>query len=117
MEWQDKILTVIVKAEEIMYSKANSEVLFCFQFCGSFILYLLFWTHSFCWFFRLNIRIRTPYGTVLMMPSTRLSVEMRALKQESFCHLVLKVLLISFWDIFGSKFVIMLLVFLILDVY
>ncbi|OMO57758.1 hypothetical protein COLO4_35120 [Corchorus olitorius] len=24
-EWQDKILTVIVKAEEIMYSKANSE--------------------------------------------------------------------------------------------
>ncbi|MBA0838780.1 hypothetical protein Goarm_004572 [Gossypium armourianum] len=25
-----------------------------------------------------------------MMPSTRLSVEMRALKQESFCHLVLK---------------------------
>ncbi|MBA0597446.1 hypothetical protein Gorai_007250, partial [Gossypium raimondii] len=30
-EWQDKIITVIVKAEEIMYSKANSEVLFFFK--------------------------------------------------------------------------------------
>nr|KJB83194.1 hypothetical protein B456_013G234700 [Gossypium raimondii] len=28
MEWRDKILIVIVKAEEIMYSKANSEIRF-----------------------------------------------------------------------------------------
>lgn len=40
-EWQDKILTVIVKAEEILYSKANSEVLFLLSilwiFCFVFI--------------------------------------------------------------------------------
>lgn len=29
-EWQEKLPMVVLKAEEIMYSKANSEV-FCFQ--------------------------------------------------------------------------------------
>lgn len=98
-EWKNKIITVIIKAEEIMYSKANSEVLFFFQICGSFYFVSTSLDSIFFpsyWVFRLNTPTRKPYGTVLMMPSTRLSVEMRALKQESFCHLVLKVLEISF---------------------
>jgi len=35
-EWQEKLPRVVLKAEEIMYSKANSEVLF---------LSLLFWVN------------------------------------------------------------------------
>jgi hypothetical protein len=36
-EWQDKLLLVVYKAEEIMYSKANSEVWLNFLFFFSSI--------------------------------------------------------------------------------
>lgn len=32
MEWQEKLPIVVFRAEEIMYSKANSEVFFFFPF-------------------------------------------------------------------------------------
>lgn len=36
-EWQEKLPIVVFKAEEIMYSKANSEVICVFWFtCGIF---------------------------------------------------------------------------------
>lgn len=39
-EWLEKLPTVVLKAEEIMYSKANSEVLLVLStfFCGFWVL-------------------------------------------------------------------------------
>ena len=38
-EWQEKLPCVVLKAEEIMYSKANSEVIICWVFMS--FLYLV----------------------------------------------------------------------------
>lgn len=38
-EWQEKLPVVVLKAEEIMYSKANSEVLFCVIFFTFFYFF------------------------------------------------------------------------------
>ncbi|KAF2310621.1 hypothetical protein GH714_015611 [Hevea brasiliensis] len=62
-EWQEKLPTVVLKAEEIMYSKANSE--------AEYMNLETLWD-------RVNDAL------------TQLFEEMRALKPESFCLLVLK---------------------------
>ncbi|XP_033137762.1 uncharacterized protein LOC103832004 isoform X1 [Brassica rapa] len=66
-EWQEKLPVVVLKAEEIMYSKANSE--------SMLIL----------------------YGIESMMPLTPLLEETKALKLALFCLLVLKVTFAAFF--------------------
>lgn len=84
-EWQEKLPVVVLKAEEIMYSKANSEVLifvpvlmlvgfnflrFFAQCVGVMILYVFLFCYSSLG--RLSIRILKVYGIGSTMPLIQL---------------------------------------------
>lgn len=79
-EWQEKLPIVVLKSEEIMYSKANSEVISsivsCFfwalfsisnyfiaqNFCGFFFFWVSCYYKDYLFMFRLNMWMLVHFG-------------------------------------------------------